>query len=96
MARALFGEGTEQAASWAEKVLVRLGMGHIGFVLAQLKRLKPQNADTAEEIRKLAGYLENHRDKIHYISDLEEGYPIKVNLFYPVRHRGWVFCVMRR
>ena len=76
MARTQFGEGALSAQQWAEATLVRLSMGNVKTVIAALGRIKPRNDEAKEEIRKLMGYLENNRDRIHYISDLENGFPI--------------------
>ena len=38
--------------------------------------MKPPTKEAQEEVRKLIGYLQNNREKIHYRSDRKGGYPI--------------------
>ncbi len=38
--------------------------------------MQPKNNEAKEEIRKLIGYLNNNRERIHYKADRKDGYPI--------------------
>lgn len=76
VAATYYGEGTLLAQEWAESILIRLSMGEPERVMGTLKRLKPKKAPAKEEIRKLINYLEKQKHRIHYISDLENGFPI--------------------
>ena len=38
--------------------------------------MQPKDNEAKEEIRKLVGYLNNNRERIHYKSDRKGGYPI--------------------
>ena len=55
-----------QAAEWAEATLVRLSVGRAGHVIAGLKRMRPRNSTSREEIRKLVGYLQANRRRMAY------------------------------
>ena len=76
VAQAQYGEGALGGQQWAEATLIRLSMADVKTVLAGLCRMRPTNSEAQEEIRKLIGYLENNRHRIHYLSDLENGFPI--------------------
>jgi hypothetical protein len=76
VAKTQYGEGTLRALQWAEATLIRLSMGEPKRVIGTLKRIKPKNSHAKEEIRKLINYLQNQKHRIHYISDLENGFPI--------------------
>jgi hypothetical protein len=41
-----------------------------------LRRMQPKDNEAKEEIRKLIGYLNNNRGRIHYKSGRKGGYPI--------------------
>jgi hypothetical protein len=75
-AKEQFGEGTLKAQQWAEAVLSLLSLSEMDDVLSILREMPPRSPDAAEKIRKLAGYLEKNRDRIHYETDREDGYPI--------------------
>ena len=76
VATAHYGEGTLHAREWAESILIRLSLGEPQRAMGILKCLKPKNATAREEIRKLIHYLQKQQHRIHYISDLENGFPI--------------------
>ena len=76
MAKVQYGEGTIDALEWAESTITRLFFAKVKEVIAGLGRMKPRTKEAQEEIRKLVGYLQNNREKIHYRSDRKGGYPI--------------------
>lgn len=71
-----YGQGTEQALEWVESTMCRLFYAEVTNVIGGLRKMKPTNDESAEEIRKLIGYLGNNRHRIHYRGDLIGGYPI--------------------
>ena len=76
VAKVQYGEGTIEALEWAESTITRLFFADVKKVIAGLRRMKPRTNEAQEEIRKLIGYLQNNRQKIHYRSDRKGGYPI--------------------
>jgi hypothetical protein len=76
VAKAQYEQGSLKALQWAEATLVRLSMGEIQGVIGALKRMEPRNSLAGEEIRKLINYLDTHRHRIDYLSDLKNGFPI--------------------
>ena len=76
VAKAQFGEGELKAKQWAEAVLSMLSFSEMDDVLSILREIEPRTEGAGERIRKLAGYLEKNRDRIHYETDKEDGYPI--------------------
>jgi hypothetical protein len=71
-----YGEGTLEALEWVESTITRLFFAEVNQVIGGLRRMQPKNETAGEEIRKLIGYLQNNRRKIHYRSDRKGGYPI--------------------
>ncbi len=76
VAKALFGEGELAAKQWAEAILSLLSFSEMDDVQSILRDIEPRTEEVREKIRKLSGYLENNRDRIHYETDREDGYPI--------------------
>jgi len=76
VARAHYGEGSQQGREWAEATMIRLCEGEYQRVIANLGRMKPRTPTAKEEIRKLIGYLNNHGPKMNYFEDLSNGYPL--------------------
>jgi hypothetical protein len=56
--------------------MTRLFYAEVDNVILGLDRMKPKNDVAREEIRKLIGYLDNNRGRIHYRGDRIGGYPI--------------------
>jgi hypothetical protein len=56
----------ETAAEWAEATLARLHLGHVGTVIAALKRMQARSTEAATEIRKLIAYLDTNRLRVDY------------------------------
>jgi len=61
---------------WVEGTISRLFFSEADNVIAGLRRMKPNNDDAKEKIRKLIVYLKNNCGKIHYRGDRIGGYPI--------------------
>ena len=76
VAKAQFGEGELKARQWAEAILSLLSFSEMDDVLSILRGMEPRTEEAGEKLRKLAGYLEKNRDRIHYETDREDGYPI--------------------
>ncbi|RLB28696.1 MAG: hypothetical protein DRG66_03170 [Deltaproteobacteria bacterium] len=76
VAKAQYGEKSFKALEWVESTISRLFFAEVGNVIRGLRRMEPKNDDAQEEIRKLIGYLNNNREKIHYQGDRKGGYPI--------------------
>jgi len=76
VAKLQYGEKSQKCLEWAESTLTRLFYSEVDNVVWGLQRMKPRDAIAKEEIRKLIGYLENNRDRIHYRGDRIGGYPI--------------------
>ena len=76
VAKVQYGEGTIETLEWAESTITRLFFAEVKEVIVGLRRMKPRTKEAQEEIRKLIGYLQNNREKIHYRSDRKGGYPI--------------------
>jgi hypothetical protein len=74
--KAQYGEKSPEALPWVEATLCSLFYAEIDNVIGSLQRMEPRNDQAAELIRKLIGYLNNNRHRIHYRSDRLGGYPI--------------------
>ncbi|MBF0141813.1 MAG: ISKra4 family transposase [Magnetococcales bacterium] len=72
----LFGKGELKARQWSEAILSLLSYSEMDDVLAILRGMRPETEETGEKVRNLAGYLEKNRDRIHYETDRDDGYPI--------------------
>jgi len=71
-----YGEKSLAGVQWVESIICRLYLGEVDNVIDCLGLMSPTDNEAAEEIRKLIGYLNNNRDRIHYRSDRNGGYPI--------------------
>ena len=76
VAKAQYGEKSLQALQWVESTICRLFFAEIDNVIWGLHRMRPKNSETEEEIRKLIGYLDHNRERVHYQGDRIGGYPI--------------------
>ena len=76
VARAQWGEKSLPGHQWAESMMIRLADAKVTDVLDTLRCMTPRTEDAREEIRKLIGYLEGQSHRLHYFTDLAEGYPI--------------------
>jgi hypothetical protein len=76
LAQAQYGDDAEKALSWALGAIGRIYYNETGLVIGGLKRMKPKNDDVKEQIRKLIGYLQNNKHRLHYDGARKGGYPI--------------------
>jgi hypothetical protein len=71
-----FGDNAEQAREWVEAMMARLFWGYVDWAIEGLETLQPREDQTAEEIRKLIGFLRNNAARLHYRTARKGGYPI--------------------
>lgn len=76
VAKEQYGEQSPKCLEWVESTITRLFYAEVDNVIWGLQRMKPRDSLAEEEIRKLIGYLQNNREKIHYHGDRIGGYPI--------------------
>lgn len=76
VAKQQYGEQSPKCLEWVESTITRLFYAEVDNVIWGLQRMKPRDSLAEEEIRKLIGYLQNNREKIHYHGDQIGGYPI--------------------
>ena len=76
VAKLQYGEGSQKCLEWVESTITRLFYAEVDNVIWGLHRMKPRDSLAKEEIRKLIGYLQNNRERIHYHGDRIGGYPI--------------------
>src|SRR3970040_2328115 len=73
-ARAQFGESVA-ALQWAESSLALLSYGLVHSVALVCRDLDPADPAAAQELTKLAAYLENHQPRIHYRKNRRRAIP---------------------
>jgi hypothetical protein len=71
-----FGEDAVQAHEWVEAMMARLFWGDVDWAIEGLETLQPCDDHTAEEIRKLIGFLRNHARRMHDRTARKGGYPL--------------------
>ncbi|HDN80138.1 MAG TPA: ISKra4 family transposase [Chloroflexi bacterium] len=71
-----FGDNPEKQTEWMEATVARLFCGEVQGVIGDLQRMKARDAQAAEEIRKLIGYLTNNQGRVDYGFARKGGYPI--------------------
>jgi hypothetical protein len=76
MAQVQFANNPEEEQAWVLATMGRLYYARVSDVIRGLHRMKPRNDEAREAIRKLAVYLTNQREKIHYHGDRIGGYPV--------------------
>jgi hypothetical protein len=76
VAKAQYGEKSIKGLKWVESTISHLFFAEVGYVIGGLHRMQPKNTDAKEQIRKLIGYLDHNRKRIHYKGDRIGGYPI--------------------
>ena len=76
VAKVQYGDRSIKGLQWVEGTISRLFFSEADNVIAGLRRMKPNNDDAKEEIRKLIVYLKNNCGKTHYRGDRIGGYPI--------------------
>jgi len=77
---ALYGEGTDKAKEWVEKLLHGLRHGKESRVIRRLEELLESSAPRPAEVQKVVegevNYFRNHRDHLHYQAVAKAGAPI--------------------
>jgi hypothetical protein len=77
---ALYGEGTDQAKAWVEKLLHGLRHGQEARVVRRLEQLLESSAQRPAEVQKVVkgevNYFRSHRDHLHYQAVAKAGAPI--------------------
>jgi hypothetical protein len=76
VAKLQYGEKSQKCLQWVESTMTRLFYAQVDNVIWGLKRMQPRDDVAGEEIRKLIGYLDNNRQRIHYKGDRIGGYPL--------------------
>jgi len=76
VAKAQYGEKSIKGIEWVENTICCPFYTEVSNVIGGLRRMQPKDNEAKEEIRKLIGYLNNNREKIHYKSDRKGGYSI--------------------
>jgi hypothetical protein len=71
-----FHEEAVQEQEWVEALRARLFWGYVDWAIEGLEALQPCDDHTAEEIRKLIGFLRNNAKWLHYRTARKGGYPI--------------------
>lgn len=76
LAHAKYDDDPEKALAWVLNAIGHIYYDETGLVIGGLKRMKPGNDDVKEQIRKLTGYLQNNKHRVHYEGARKGGYPI--------------------
>jgi hypothetical protein len=71
-----YGAHPERQREWCEAALARLYYGEVHGVIWGLQRMKPADAQAAEEISKLMAYLQRHQERLDYRFARKGGYPM--------------------
>jgi hypothetical protein len=71
-----FSDNPEKGTEWVEATVARLFCGEVHAVINGLQRMEARDAQAAEEIRKLIGYLTNNQERVDYGFARKGGYPI--------------------
>jgi hypothetical protein len=71
-----YGTHPERQQEWYEAALARLFWGEVHGVIWGLQRMKPTDAQAAEEIGKLIRYLQRHQERLDYRFARKGGYPM--------------------
>lgn len=71
-----YGDHPDQQHEWCEAAVARLCWGEVHGVIWGLQRMKPKDAQAAQEIAKLIGYLQRHQERLDYRWARKGGYPI--------------------
>jgi hypothetical protein len=76
VAKAAFGEGTQEAKQWAETNLEQLWLGQVKGVVDTLRGLDWEKISCTDDIRQSPDYFETRQSKMEYDRFRQEGYPI--------------------
>jgi hypothetical protein len=71
-----FTEDAVQEREWVEAMMARLCWGYMDWAIEGLEALQPRTDQTAEEIRKLIGFLRNSAERLHDRRARKGGSPI--------------------
>jgi hypothetical protein len=71
-----YGAHPERQREWCEAALARLYYGEVHGVIWGLQRMKPADAQAAEEISKLIAYLQRHQERLDYRFARKGGSPM--------------------
>jgi len=71
-----YGDNPEKETEWVETTLARLFCGEVQAVIEGLQGIEAKDAQAAEEIKKLVGYLTNNQERVNYGFARKGGYPI--------------------
>ena len=71
-----YGAHPARTQEWLEATMARLFAGEVEGVIWDLQRMRSTSPAAAAEIDNLIGYLQNNRDRIHYRSQRQAGYPL--------------------
>lgn len=71
-----FRDSPVQQTEWVEATVARLFCGEVQEVVEDLNHLEAQDAQAAEAVRKLLGYLTSHQLRVDYGFARKAGYPI--------------------
>ena len=70
------GAHSERHHDWYKAALARLFWGEVHGVIWGLQRMQPIDAQAAEELARLIGYLQRHRERLDYRFARKGGDPI--------------------
>ncbi|HEX9869890.1 MAG TPA: ISKra4 family transposase, partial [Candidatus Tectomicrobia bacterium] len=71
-----YGAHPARQQAWYEAAVARLSWGEVHGVIWGLQRMKPTDAQAAEEIAKLMSYLQRYQERLDYRFARKGGYPI--------------------
>jgi hypothetical protein len=71
-----YGAHPERQQEWCEAALARLFYGEVHGVIWGLQRMKPTDAQAAEELTRLIAYLQRHQERLDYRFARKGGYPM--------------------
>jgi Uncharacterised protein family (UPF0236) len=71
-----FGDDAVQEQEWVEATRARLFWGDVHWAIEGLQALQPRDAQAAEEIRQLIGFLRNREERLHDRGARKGGDPI--------------------
>lgn len=75
-ARLRFGEGSQQADRWVQRIAEDLKAGQVKAVIARLGRLHPSTSEQRASLRGLIGYYRENARRMRYDEYLRLGYGI--------------------
>jgi len=75
-AQSCYGEGSQAADRWVQRIAEELRAGKVEEVIARLKRMRPKSAELREKLESLIRYYSNNASRMHYDEYLRLGYGI--------------------